>query len=118
LPNQKCIPKPDCLIKSLVILLIFDCIEISIQSWHAIIWIAYFLHILLFFPDVPWMCICFGLSLKDHIKMLRCKLGRWAHTRLHVTVIKMLAISQAGNHWQSYLCVQYNQFYLFNQNLH
>ena len=46
------------------------------------------------------------------------KPSRWAHISTFTKFITVLIISLTCNHWNKYISIKYNQFYLVNQNLH
>jgi len=118
LAKWKGIQQPDCIIQTLMVKLVVGCIENSIHYWTHIIWIEDLLTIFHLLLSFPWTFVCFVFVLNDLFQSLWYRLGRWAHTPVHLKFISMFRISQTCNHWNEYLWMEYNEFYSFNQNLH
>jgi len=102
LTNRMSIQQPDHLLITLLIKVIVDCVENSIQYWTGIFWIEVLLaiHLLL---DLSCTMVGLLFVLNDLFQLLQGKLGLWAHTPALLKCTVMLGNSHTCI-WAQQVC--------------
>jgi len=111
---QMSIHQPDHLITALLTRFVFDCIDNLVQYWTSIMRIEDLITILHVLLNLPCTSVCFLFSLYNHFQLCQGRSGKWAHSPVLLKFITMFCISQTSKHWNKYILVEYNQFYLFD----
>jgi len=95
LAHRMGIQQPDCLIKTLMLKFVVDCVENSAQDSIGIIWIEgrLAIHLLL---NLSWTLFGPLFILNDLFQLLRGQFGIWAHTPALLKLIAMLGIPQTS----------------------